>query len=94
MYSVKNDECPYDESYNVGCVIILGDLKYLTRDTFRVDSLVSGIFHIFQALTGCFLMEWCLKKYLVSTISGSKIMIFYEIIRNENFRRSQDEQIL
>ena len=54
MYSVKNDECPYDESYNVGCVIILGDLKYLTRDTFRIDSLVSGIFHIFQALTGCF----------------------------------------
>ena len=55
MYNIKNDECPYDESYNVGCVIILGDLKYLTRDTFRVDSLVSGIFHIFQALTGCFM---------------------------------------
>ena len=24
MYSVKNDECPYDESYNVGCVIMFG----------------------------------------------------------------------
>ena len=54
MYSVKNDECPYDKSHVVGCVINLGDLKYLTRYTFRIDSLVSGIFHIFQALTGCF----------------------------------------